>query len=1722
MHRILTSLAVTFAVASGWPGTTARANCNVIPGTVNQFRGAVGAVDKPYAMPDDQVEITVRPEVCDRRSAGVRDWNGTGGTTVDDFVTTLVFEPPNGAVKHAVVLATSCADFTSTTCSSGVNAGKTCSTDGVCGGPGLCSGPTKLARCEAQLGAGAVATCDAVSAGSQFGLTTTSTESKLRFQFPDTDALVGTANDDRTLTGPVTIAISGANLPIACGAAAAGCTNQGGFVVCVDEIYELDGTCNTGEKHLDPTFANFTALPLPNVYRQLCTTATVGTPCNPITTELRATVDKTGNVLMPMDYFGIYFYLQGGTVHVPRLVRGDLSIEAFLGGAFDPILIPTGDDFLGSFSPIGHRLPPVFMPVSGGGSLFGAVDAQNGVIRVARKGAGTLVCSAGANQGTPCTIDEDCPGGECALFELRDRLFSGTGPIVIPNTDYTLEAENPVPIEGLLETPILIAAVRSEALDQADLNADNDQTDPVVTLRSRASGQTIPIGRTSGAGRAETHVKEALFRYPVLAADGDTIAFLEPEPLECDETGSPAACDRNGNQRVLETLLRAYRVTGGTATHLTAGVETPADAEPVIDGRSLALSQGKLFFRTAEASNATWIHKLSSSQTTTTTSGNDHSGFSATSDFFLVDQVSISRDDRYVAFTSKATDLVAGDGNVAADVFLHDRDTDADGILDESGAVTTTLVSGNPTPDIGNSGNAVISANGTHVVFTSTADIAGSTGPLFSATSPTSGTFRYLYRRAISGGAPTKLAEWQIGSGGSFPCDPARLEKAAVSADGRYVAFVTCGSFVASDTDTRNDVYRLDVTTASITLVDAGLGGVSADDGLRSLGDLGISDSGRFVAFSSAATNLVAGDTNSTDDVFVRDVANGTTTRVSVSSQGVQANGESRQPHVSGDGRFVSFSSLASNLVSGDTNGKSDAFSFDRDADGDGIFDEPGAVELERLNVRSDGIQSGKDAGSVALSLDGRFAAFVGYQDLAPHPITGSAFTDLVIRDRLTGLVGFVGASPNAGGLNDGYSYPLRPSISASQGVAFATPNALAGTDTNGVADVFTNGPAGGDLSGDNDYTDTLLRSLDTATSTITTLCPATKVSVASGAAAWLRPESAGDVTGCPAGVALDLNGDGDPNDAVVHYWNSVGSPVNLGLAATDIALSSSWLAVLVPEAGQDGLDRNDDSDPFDTVLAVHPASGIGSWANVGLAADKIAISGSLVAFTVPESAQGASLNGDNDPDDRVLHFYDAATAVLTNTQLAVDDFVIGDDLIAFRVNEAAQNVNPNLGGNQDGDALDSVLQVYDRTTGLLAPRSSYQAAVACFLDVCDPRVPYRVRGRTVTFLTLEAEQGGLDLNGDGQPNGLAVQSFNAAAPFVQPDSGPVWPGLRLAATKIGVCNTTGLSCASNADCAGGRCFTPPGACLRDLGTTCNVDPDAGAPQCSGGQFCVGSAANGDVGTCFEDQGACTTNANCTAPATCQDVDQDQQRVPPPLADQDDGQQVFASAGQCLASTGVACTTSNQCQPGELCDSGFCKRDQGPCRQTADCTVGICSGRLITAAADDRDGDRIADPFDNCPVLANPDQLDTDVDHVGDACDDQICGNGVREGALTEPGHEECDDGNRLAGDGCGATCQSEVADCGDGLDNDGDGKIDGGGGPANDPGCATLLTVREDPQCDDNFDNDLDGQIDYPADARCKSRSDNDELTDPACGLGTELVAVLLVLRARIGKRRR
>jgi Tol biopolymer transport system component len=244
----------------------------------------------------------------------------------------------------------------------------------------------------------------------------------------------------------------------------------------------------------------------------------------------------------------------------------------------------------------------------------------------------------------------------------------------------------------------------------------------------------------------------------------------------------------------------------------------------------------------------------------------------------------------------------------------------------------------------------------------------------------------------------------------------------AISSDGRYVAFTSDASnLVAGDTNGFADVFVRDRDTDQDGIFDE-IGSVSTSRVSVSSGGAqgnnesyyaAVSGDGRFVAFGSIATNLVTGDSNGNSDVFVRDRQAGTTTRVSLGSAGTQGNGGSFAPAI-GDGRFVAFQSQASNLVTGDANGFADVFVRDRDTNEDGIFDEAGAVSTTRVSVDSVGGEGDAESLDPSISGDGRFVAFESLaSNLVPVDTNGSS--DIFLHDQL-GSVGGIAELPHVSG----------------------------------------------------------------------------------------------------------------------------------------------------------------------------------------------------------------------------------------------------------------------------------------------------------------------------------------------------------------------------------------------------------------------------------------------------------------------------------------------------------------------------------------------------------------------------------------------------------------------------------------------------------------------------------------------------------------------------------
>ena len=325
----------------------------------------------------------------------------------------------------------------------------------------------------------------------------------------------------------------------------------------------------------------------------------------------------------------------------------------------------------------------------------------------------------------------------------------------------------------------------------------------------------------------------------------------------------------------------------------------------------------------------------------------------------------ISADGRYVAFASGASTLVARDTNHFSDVFVRDR---------ESGVTSRVSV----TRD-GRQGNAdselpAISPDGRYVVFTS---MATNLVPRDTGTA----TWDVFVRDRRTG--TTNMVS--VASDGRRANSDSHI--AAISADGRYVAFDShAGNLVSDDTNRTWDVFVHDRNSRVTSRVSVASDGTQGDDWSQGAA---ISADGRYVAFSSPAGNLIAGDTNGWPDVFVHDRQSGVTSRVSVASDGTQGNLASEGAALSADGRYVAFSSYARNLIARDSNRTWDAFVHDRQS---GL--------TSRVSIASNGREGNDDSSGVVIGPDGRQVAF---DSEASNLVTGDTNrkVDVFVHDRL-------------------------------------------------------------------------------------------------------------------------------------------------------------------------------------------------------------------------------------------------------------------------------------------------------------------------------------------------------------------------------------------------------------------------------------------------------------------------------------------------------------------------------------------------------------------------------------------------------------------------------------------------------------------------------------------------------------------------------------------------
>ncbi|MEM8677474.1 MAG: hypothetical protein AAGF83_26985, partial [Cyanobacteria bacterium P01_G01_bin.67] len=257
---------------------------------------------------------------------------------------------------------------------------------------------------------------------------------------------------------------------------------------------------------------------------------------------------------------------------------------------------------------------------------------------------------------------------------------------------------------------------------------------------------------------------------------------------------------------------------------------------------------------------------------------------------------SISGNQRYVTFSSAASNLVANDKNNQRDIFIHDR-------LNQTTNLVSVASDGTQANDL--SFSSMVSDSGRYVVFESAANnlVPGDTNNI-----------NDIFVRDRINKTTTRI---NLAPNGTQADGSVHLND--ISDDAQYIVFSSTASNLGGNStiDDHNDIFVYDLTANSIQQISTASNGGSANSD-SFFGS--ISGNGRYIAYQSSASNIVSNDTNNASDIFVYDLIESTTERVSLTDSDAQANGASRNASISDDGNIVAFLSDADNLVSDDTN----------------------------------------------------------------------------------------------------------------------------------------------------------------------------------------------------------------------------------------------------------------------------------------------------------------------------------------------------------------------------------------------------------------------------------------------------------------------------------------------------------------------------------------------------------------------------------------------------------------------------------------------------------------------------------------------------------------------------------------------------------------------------------------------------------------------------------
>ncbi len=1238
---------------------------------------------------------------------------------------------------------------------------------------------------------------------------------------------------------------------------------------------------------------------------------------------------------------------------------GEPAVDAQLGRYTGPEVdaIPN-QNFLRVFSRLFRPLPSIIrlVPFSSGKALYATADVPRATLQM-------------------LPADPLNPSIEYPL-NFHEHRTSAAGPVALPNA-VDMKFEGASPVVALRSSPETVAFGLSEAL-LGDLNADNDTSDLLFTATD------IPSGVTTSTEQAIALIA-ASPELPVSNVRGTVAAFLHDE-------GRDNNTDLNGDGSIDDQVVRVLK----SGVRLNPGVPTDTTADPLrsIDGQQFGVTGDYVLFRTPEIATAPQttarvsdvagtggddtserpsVDDLGEHVAYASRAANLAAGASGADSQILVTDLmtgmhtlvsgsaggegngdsfepALSAGGSHVSFTSQATNLAALGGGGGTTQVVWERGTNVQGVT--AGGLALALFELEPgDADVSGVDYAPCTAGGPglSISFADDMTVVGALiapdGPGCTFIAEFEGTWDVAPAGPIQVGSVITVSA-VITSSTLFP-PLAGVSDLGFSASNIVTdlngpfSFDFQGSFeLTGSTGVANtvaQVYARALGGGAPALASVALGG---GGGSAASGESVISGDGQQVAFTSLASDLVDSDTNNASDVFVRNLATDTTTRVSVANNGGQAGGASSQPAMTPDGNWVAFASLANNLVGGgaDTNGASDVFLRNRSAG-----------TTERISVPAGGSAAGPSA-SPDLSHDARFVVFESGAPLVPADTNG--VTDVYLRDRVEGETRRMsvasGGEQVSGGSFDpkisgdgtfvifsstGSLLPGAPqgtnvyrknritgtvellSVGASNGdastsgdpdrdgrtVAFDSDASLVLNDSLPV-DVFVRDTGmGTDLNGDADDFDSVFQSFFASTST-PGLQPAAQVAASSARTGFGRalvtvPEADQGNTNLNAtSLIVGADGDGDTTDGVLHLWDGLTAQmVNLGIAGTQGALSGTTLCALVDETQQNETDLGGSPGANDRVLVAGDVGtllgtpGVGDLVNTGRAATQVHVADTVCIYTDPAGT---------------LRFFDLSTGFHVSSGLPATAIMIGpnQELIAFRVPES-------LDLNGDGDSLDEVMHLVSKTA-------------------------------------IQAAADGATISGDVTNLALGARDCTLPGCLAFPFG---------AILNNGAVSFLGTEPGENRD---------PADCLPTTTQSCDFNGDG-----DGGDTVVHYVKAQATGTQLQ-----VTSVGSLALSSAGE----QETSPFPT---EDGTisiwltECEAAEAACGIETGQAETIPPPLDPS--CESKYDVNLDG----SLDCTI----RRRFLGIDSDKDG--IPDPFDNCIDDFNPEQEDADGDDLGDFCD---------------------------------------------------------------------------------------------------------------------------------------